>query len=148
MRDVRENLARGFAGRRTEGVNIALLHSNVGGRKGHENYAPCSLDDLRAAGMDYWALGHVHSAEILCHDPLVVYPGNIQGRHIGETGQKGVVSVAMGSGRASRRERRRGVHPCVVRGGGSPPSKECSVTRLFAAFDRLRDGVRNRRADM
>lgn len=147
VRDVRENLARGFAGRRTEGVNIALLHSNVGGRKGHENYAPCSLDDLRAAGMDYWALGHVHSAEILCHDPLVVYPGNIQGRHIGETGKKGVFSVAMGSA---------GGHPG---GRGGVEFIPCDVVRwrreslsiegmqrdeeLFAAFDRLRDGVRN-----
>jgi len=147
VRDVRENLARGFAGRRTEGVNIALLHSNVGGRKGHENYAPCSLDDLRAAGMDYWALGHVHSAEILCHDPLVVYPGNIQGRHIGETGKKGVFSVAMGSA---------GGHPS---GRGGVEFIPCDVVRwrreslsiegmqrdeeLFAAFDRLRDGVRN-----
>ena len=147
VRDVRENLARGFAGRRTEGVNIALLHSNVGGRKGHENYAPCSLDDLRAAGMDYWALGHVHSAEILCHDPLVVYPGNIQGRHIGETGKKGVFSVSMGSA---------GGHPG---GRGGVEFIPCDVVRwrrealsiegmqrdeeLFAAFDRLRDGVRN-----
>jgi len=128
-------------------VNIALLHSNVGGRKGHENYAPCSLDDLRAAGMDYWALGHVHSAEILCHDPLVVYPGNIQGRHIGETGKKGVFSVAMGSA---------GGHPG---GRGGVEFIPCDVVRwrreslsiegmqrdeeLFAAFDRLRDGVRN-----
>ena len=147
VRDVRENLARRFAGRRTEGVNIALLHSNVGGRKGHENYAPCSLDDLRAAGMDYWALGHVHSAEILCHDPLVVYPGNIQGRHIGETGKKGVFSVSMGSA---------GGHPG---GRGGVEFIPCDVVRwrrealsiegmqrdeeLLAAFDRLRDGVRN-----
>lgn len=103
-RDVGENLALRFNGVRTDGVNIALLHCNVGGRKGHENYAPCSLDDLRAAGMDYWALGHVHRAEILCRSPLVVYPGNIQGCHIGEAGEKGVYSVTMelsGTGPAS-----------------------------------------------
>lgn len=147
VRDVRENLARGFAGRRTEGVNIALLHCNVGGRKGHENYAPCSLDDLRAAGMDYWALGHVHSAEILCHDPLVVYPGNTQGRHIGETGKKGVFSVSMGSA-GGHPDGRGGVEfiPCdVVRWRRESLSIEGMQRdeELFAAFDRLRDGVRN-----
>ncbi|MDI9371133.1 MAG: DNA repair exonuclease [Synergistaceae bacterium] len=98
VRDVEENLALRFHGRRTDGVNIALLHCNVGGRKGHENYAPCSLDDLRASGMDYWALGHVHGAEVLCRSPLIVYPGNIQGRHIGETGEKGVFLATLDSG--------------------------------------------------
>ncbi|MDK2959016.1 MAG: repair protein SbcD/Mre11 [Synergistaceae bacterium] len=98
VRDVEENMALRFAGRKGEGLNIALLHCNVGGRKGHENYAPCSLDDLRAAGMDYWALGHVHGAEVLCRDPLVVYPGNIQGRNIRETGKKGVFYVTLSPG--------------------------------------------------
>ena len=95
VREVEENMALRFSGGKGEGVNIALLHCNVGGRKGHENYAPCSLDDLRAAGMDYWALGHVHGAEVLCRDPLVVYPGTIQGRNIRETGEKGVFSVTL-----------------------------------------------------
>ncbi len=98
VRDVEENVALRFAGRKGEGVNIALLHCNVGGRKGHENYAPCSLDDLRAAGMDYWALGHVHGSEVLCRDPLVVYPGTIQGRNIRETGKKGVFYVTLSAG--------------------------------------------------
>lgn len=98
VRDVEENIALRFASRRGEGLNIALLHCNVGGRKGHENYAPCSLDDLKAAGMDYWALGHVHGAEVLCRNPLVVYPGNIQGRHIREEGKKGVYFVVLAQG--------------------------------------------------
>ncbi len=80
FRDVKENIALRFAGKRAEGLNIAMLHCNAGGWKGHENFAPCSLDELRAARMDYWALGHVHTAEVLCRDPLVVYPGCTQGR--------------------------------------------------------------------
>jgi DNA repair protein SbcD/Mre11 len=40
---------------------IGLVHTNVDGDKGHANYAPCSMQDLLGAGMDYWALGHVHT---------------------------------------------------------------------------------------
>ena len=95
VRDVRENIALRFAGKRTEGLNVAMLHCNAGGRKGHENFAPCSLDDLRAARMDYWALGHVHSAGVLCRDPLIVYPGCTQGRNIREQGKRGVFFVTL-----------------------------------------------------
>lgn len=93
VRDVKENIALRFAGKRAEGLNIAMLHCNAGGWKGHENFAPCSLDDLRAVRMDYWALGHVHTAEVMCRDPLVVYPGCTQGRNIRESGKKGVCFV-------------------------------------------------------
>jgi DNA repair exonuclease SbcCD nuclease subunit len=50
---------------------------------------------LRNKGYDYWALGHVHQYEVLAHDPPIVFPGNIQGRHIRETGPKGCVVVAV-----------------------------------------------------
>ncbi len=56
---------------------------------GHDNYAPCDLEDLRAKGYDYWALGHVHGHQVLSEDPWVVYPGCPQGRHIREQGPKG-----------------------------------------------------------
>lgn len=95
VRNVEENIALRFAQRHGEGVNIAMLHCNTGGRKGHENFAPCSLDDLKSAGMDYWALGHVHTAEILCRTPLIAYPGIIQGRHARESGEKGVYEAVL-----------------------------------------------------
>lgn len=83
-----------------EGVfRIGLLHANVGGRAGHENYAPCSLDDLCAAGMDYWALGHVHEREILRErEPFVAYPGTFQSRRRGETGPRGCFAVTLTPG--------------------------------------------------
>ena len=43
----------------------------------------------------YWALGHIHKRETLCPDPLIVFPGNLQGRHIRETGPKGCVVVTV-----------------------------------------------------
>jgi DNA repair exonuclease SbcCD nuclease subunit len=67
----------------------------LGGAKGHEPYAPCALDDLRSKRYDYWALGHVHQRNVECQDPLVVFPGNLQGRHIRETGAKGCMLVTV-----------------------------------------------------
>lgn len=75
--------------------NIGMLHTCVTGREGHEPYAPCTLDGLRSKEYDYWALGHVHQHEVLMDDPLVVFPGNIQGRHVRETGPKGCVLVSV-----------------------------------------------------
>src|SRR3546814_10115668 len=68
-------------------------------RKGHADYAPCSLDDLKAKQYDYWALGHVHQHEIVCEAPHVVFPGNIQGRTIRETGHKGAGIVTVEEGK-------------------------------------------------
>ena len=88
--DVRRNLALEFQRTDDGPFAIGLLHCNVGSDTGHEPYAPCSLDDLVKAGMDYWALGHVHNRNILREDsPMVIYPGNPQGRNIRETGPRG-----------------------------------------------------------
>src|SRR6185437_2809217 len=46
-------------------------------------------------GYDYWALGHVHQHAILHQNPHIVFPGNLQGRHIRETGPKGAYLVAV-----------------------------------------------------
>ncbi len=75
--------------------NIGLLHTSVEGRPGHERYAPCSYAGLRSKGYDYWALGHVHEREVLGRDPWVVFPGNLQGRNIRETGSKGCLLVTV-----------------------------------------------------
>ncbi|WP_374546768.1 exonuclease SbcCD subunit D [Rhodoblastus sp.] len=88
-----ENLARGFPAPKAGWFNIGVLHSSLDGRAGHAVYAPCSLDDLRAKNYDYWALGHVHAHEVVARDPWVVFPGNLQGRSIRETGPKGAVLV-------------------------------------------------------
>ena len=79
--------------------NIGLLHTGLNGREGHEPYAPCSLDDLKSKGYDYWALGHIHHREVVCEDPWIVFPGNLQGRHIRETGAKGASLVTVENGR-------------------------------------------------
>jgi DNA repair exonuclease SbcCD nuclease subunit len=75
--------------------NVGILHTCASGREGHEPYAPCTVEGLRSKGYDYWALGHVHQYEILSRDPWIVFSGNIQGRHIRETGAKGCVMVTV-----------------------------------------------------
>lgn len=93
---VADNLALRFKKREGAPFHLALLHANVDRDPSYDNYAPCRLEELKAAGFDYWALGHVHDRRILNEYPHVVYPGNIQGRSIRETGSKGayVVSVS------------------------------------------------------
>ena len=101
-RDTTENLSLGFRCGAEAGLHIAMLHCNVGGASGHENYSPCSVEDLCNADMDYWALGHVHQHAIVREgDPWIVYPGNLQGRspQPGERGAKGAVVVEVDAGR-------------------------------------------------
>ena len=91
-----ENLAKKFSRGNDEGFAIGLLHSNVGRQSGHDNYAPCSMDDLIAAKMDYWALGHIHGFRVLREsNPAVVYSGNSQARHMRESGEKGCCLVTL-----------------------------------------------------
>jgi DNA repair exonuclease SbcCD nuclease subunit len=86
--------------------NIGLLHTSATGRPGHADYAPCSVDVLRSKGYDYWALGHVHQREVLSEAPWIVFPGNLQGRHIRECGAKGATLVEVEAGRVSNVEHR------------------------------------------
>jgi len=80
----------------TPGVlNIGLLHTSADGRPGHASYAPCTVAGLVAKGYDYWALGHIHQREILNEQPWIVFPGNLQGRHIREPGKKGATLVTV-----------------------------------------------------
>ncbi len=76
-------------------LNIGLLHTSIDGREGHASYAPCSLEGLKNKGYDYWALGHIHKREVLCQEPFIAFPGNIQGRHVRETGPKGCYLVSV-----------------------------------------------------
>ncbi len=101
---VTENYAAGFRAEAGAPFSIGLLHTNVGDRPGHANYAPCSMDDLRASGMDYWALGHIHQPGKVLDDPPAYYSGIPQGRDPGELGARGCWLVEVdAAGRATPR---------------------------------------------
>lgn len=105
-RALAENIASNYPQALPHHLNIGLLHTSLTGRQGHEPYAPCSLDDLMSKGYDYWALGHVHLREEVSQSPWIVFPGNIQGRHIHESGAKGATLVRVEEGRISAVEHR------------------------------------------
>jgi DNA repair exonuclease SbcCD nuclease subunit len=98
--DTTENLVLRFARGSEPGFHVGLLHCNVGGNAEHAPYSPCTLDELRRAGMDYWALGHIHKRQVLHEHPFIVYPGNLQGRgtKTSEAGAKGATVVDVADG--------------------------------------------------
>jgi DNA repair exonuclease SbcCD nuclease subunit len=91
-----ENLVASYPKPVAGWLNIGVLHTALEGYAEHASYAPCSLAELNAKGYDYWALGHVHEYAVLQETPHVVFPGNLQGRHIRETGARGAVMVTAG----------------------------------------------------
>lgn len=90
----RENLVWKFARKAGDTFAIGMLHTQVGNTQ--STYAPCTLQDLNEAGMDYWALGHVHQHQILQEKPYIVYAGNPQGLDCTETGERGCYYVEVG----------------------------------------------------
>lgn len=58
--------------------------------------APTSPAKLRASGMDYWALGHIHSRYVDDpEDPRISFSGCIQGRASKNVGARGVNLITM-----------------------------------------------------
>jgi DNA repair exonuclease SbcCD nuclease subunit len=93
-RDVTENLALRFRRRDQPGVHIGVLHCNAGSQPEYAAYSPCTVADLSAAGMDYWALGHIHQHQRLLEGrPWIVYPGSLQAGKSSEIGPRGAVVV-------------------------------------------------------
>ena len=88
-REVPENLVPGYPAPVSGRFNIGLLHTSLMGAEGHDTYAPCSLKELQEKGYDYWAMGHVHMPQVLSETPWIGFAGNLQGRHVRETGPRG-----------------------------------------------------------
>ncbi len=100
QKEVRDNLAiRYHPIGEPAPFNIALLHATVGSPGPHESYAPFRMEDVLSNPFDYWALGHIHKRHTIREEkPVVIYPGNPQGRDFGETGEKGCLLVEMEKG--------------------------------------------------
>lgn len=94
-RAVKENMATEFKYADHVPYHIGMLHGSAGGYEEHAPYAPFQLQQLKDAGFDYWALGHIHKRLTLSENPFVVYPGNIQGGSKKETGEKGCYIVEL-----------------------------------------------------
>lgn len=106
VRDVTEDLSASYPERIAGALNVGLLHTALEGRAGHDRYAPCRVESLVNRGYEYWALGHVHQREVVHAEPYVVFPGNLQGRHAREVGEKGATLVSFEGDRISAVEHR------------------------------------------
>lgn len=105
-REVLENLAAGYPSAEPGWFNIGVLHTSLtGGHEHHAPYAPCTPADLAARLYDYWALGHVHTHAVVSRDPWIVFPGNLQGRSVRETGLRGAMLVTVDDGKVIEAER-------------------------------------------
>jgi DNA repair exonuclease SbcCD nuclease subunit len=103
---VTEDLSRAYPPPLPGLFNIGMLHTSAEGYAAHPRYAPCEVGRLKTHGYDYWALGHVHARQILSEDPWIVFPGNLQGRHVNEPGEKGASLVTVTEGRVRSVEHR------------------------------------------
>lgn len=79
-----------FLSKNDQIFTFGLMHAGQKvGNKNQDTYAPFTLSEVKDLNYDYFALGHIHLRQTLSRDPLIVYSGNIQGRHINESGAKG-----------------------------------------------------------
>ncbi|WP_054754954.1 metallophosphoesterase family protein [Piscibacillus salipiscarius] len=92
---IKENMVASYQRVTDASYHIATLHGSLKTDQIHDHYAPFLIEDLKKIETDYWALGHIHQREIISHEPLAIYPGNIQGRHMKERGEKGCYIVEL-----------------------------------------------------
>lgn len=140
---VADNLSLAFGKNPGDPFTVGVLHCNVGGDMRHVNYAPCTLADLEASGIDYWALGHVHEPRILrAESPAIVYSGCAQGRNPRETGAHGcfVVRVAGGGGAGGGRVEMKFVPTDVIRWHVLDVMID-GMSTVDQVIDAIRDGV-------
>lgn len=76
--------------KRGENFTFGLMHAGAKTTAKHQNvYAPFTIAEIKDLNYDYFALGHIHLRQTLSEDPLIVYSGNLQGKHINERDAKG-----------------------------------------------------------
>lgn len=102
-RHVREAIIDDYPVAESTAFHIGLLHGSINGDESHAVYAPFTKAALLSKQYDYWALGHIHKRQHIHHEPPIVYPGNIQGRHRKEQGMKGFYEVILSKKEADLR---------------------------------------------
>lgn len=90
-------LLENFRAERDKKYCIALLHGDPVQK--NSPYNPITAAQVRASGLDYLALGHIHKAGAFrAGATLCAWPGCPMGRGWDETGEKGVCIVTLSGG--------------------------------------------------
>ena len=89
-----EPILRGFSAGKSEYVDIMTLHGDTSGGV----YNPVTEEEIAGSGLDYLALGHVHSFSGIkkAGNTYYAYPGCSEGRGFDETGPKGIIAGTVG----------------------------------------------------
>ncbi len=90
-------LLKNFTVAKSDFIELMVLHGDVAAAS---KYNAVSEEDIARSGLDYLALGHVHSFSGIkrAGDTLYAYPGCPEGRGFDETGPKGVITGSIGKG--------------------------------------------------
>lgn len=79
---------------KNQDIHIGMLHGTYSkSNYAEKRYTEFTLESLNEKLYNYWALGHIHKRHEVSDLPPVVYPGNMQGRHKNESGEKGFIYV-------------------------------------------------------
>lgn len=84
--------------------NIVMLHGQIAAHLGKNTAPLLPLEDLKGHGIDYLALGHIHSYQEGEMDDRGTwcYPGCLEGRGFDECGPKGFVMLDIIDGKMTR----------------------------------------------
>lgn len=99
-----DSLLSGFSVPQDDRIHLMVLHADVDARQG-SRYCPVSTDDIATSGLDYLALGHIHSCSGVQMAGSVpwAYSGCPEGRGFDELGVKGVLCGEVEHGKADLR---------------------------------------------
>lgn len=83
-------------------INIMVLHGEMTAEGGVTPYGPVTIGEIARSGLDYLALGHIHTASQLqkSGDTFYAYCGCPEGQGFDETGEKGVLIGTIEKGSA------------------------------------------------
>ena len=96
-----EGLLEDFRTESQERFCLAVLHGDP--TNASSPYNPMTTAQIRASGLDYLALGHIHKAGLFhAGGTICAWPGCPMGRGFDETGERGVYVTRLGDGHDTR----------------------------------------------
>lgn len=94
-----DRVLEGFSAPADEKIHIGVFHGETAAES---RYGPIPEEDIRASGLDYLALGHIHAltGPERAGSTVWAYPGCPEGRGFDELGDKGVLCGTVDRGSA------------------------------------------------